>query len=386
MSRRLVILGFMIALGTLLFSCKKEEERIPVLTLPSPMVTAAGGTQTLSVAAESNWTLTVEYPVADSQKGWVSVNPASGSGFGSALVTVEANTGDNPRTASIRLDTRSHTLSVELTQAASSVHNMPMWMELPVPEDNPNLYFFTHDWAGGEYINKDKSPKRNYSFYWDTENYVSHWVAYPLNTGLMKGNYGRYDSHDGGGFPADPILERLKMKQPELYSHSYGGGWTRGHQIPSADRQENEAVNRATYFVTNMTPQQYDFNGKIWANLEIKVRAYAKNCDTLYVCTGCHITASSGWSGTSGGVAARVPDGYYKALLRRKGSDWSAVGYYLPHNKSIATGDFQQYSVSIQALETKTGVDFFANLPAVLGKDKAAAIEKADPNTTLKNW
>ena len=42
--------------------------------------------------------------------------------------------------------------------------------------------------------------------------------------------------------------------------------------------------------------------------------------------------------------------------------------------------------MSIEALEQQTGVDFFANLPAFLGKEKAEAIEKADPNTTLKNW
>ena len=402
MSRRLVILGSIVALGTLLFSCKKEEERIPVLTLPSPMVTAAGGTQTLSVAAESSWTLTVEYPVADSQKGWVSVSPASGSGFGSAFVTVEANTGDNPRTASIRLDTRSHTLSVELTQAASSVHNMPMWMELPAIEDNPKLSFFIHDWAGGQYINKDKSPKRNYSFYWDSENYVSHWVAYPLNKSLRSGNYGRYDNHDGGGFIADPILESLKMKQPNLFKASYGGsdtivgapkdgveGWARGHQIPSYDRQDNEGANKATYYVTNITPQQYDFNGGIWAKLEGKVRDFADNSDTLYVCTGCDLNNSPGWTSSKSGVSARVPSAYYKALLRKKGNDYSAVAYYLPHSYSIASekaSDLAKYLISISALEQKTGVDFFANLPAVLGKDKAAAIEKADPNTTLKNW
>lgn len=386
MSRRFVILGAIAVLGTLLLSCKKEEERVPVLKLPSPMVTASGGTQILSVAAESDWTLTVDYPLTDSQAGWVSVSPASGSGFKDVTLTVSANTGDNPRSANIRLDTRSHTVKVELTQAASAAHSMPGWMELPALEDNSKLYFFTHDWIGGLYLHyTDEAHKRNYSFYWDSENYVSHWVAYPLNAGLLKGNYGRYDSN-GGGFPDDPILTDLGMKQPHLYSSSYGGGWTRGHQIPSADRQEKEAVNMATYYVTNMTPQQYDFNGEIWARLEGKVRTYAKNCDTLYVCTGCDIHQPLGYTGNKSGVSAAIPSAYYKALLRRKGNDWSAVGYYLPHSKEIAGGDFQQYSMSIEALEKKTGVDFFANLPSFLGKEKAAAIEKADPNSTLENW
>ena len=378
MSRRFVILGAIAVLGTLLSSCKKEEERIPVLTLPSPMVMAAGGTQTLSVAAESTWTLTIEYQ--SDQTGWITVSPASGSGFVSVTVTVFANVGDAPRKANLRLDTRSHTVKAELTQAASASHSMPGWMELPVPQDNEDLYFFTHDMKGGRYVDNATSGTRNWSFYWDSKNYVSHWVAYPLNASLLEGNYGRYDI-----FIDDPILTDLKMTQPYLTGGSYGGGWTRGHQIPSADRQKADS-NKSTFYATNMTPQQYDFNGEIWARLEGKVRIYAKNCDTLYVCTGCDIRQPLGYTGNKTGVSVAIPSAYYKALLRRKGNDWSAVGYYLPHSKDISGGDFQTYSMSIEALEKKTGVDFFANLPTFLGKEKAAAIEKADPNTTLENW
>lgn len=379
MSRRLVILGAIAVLGTLLLSCQKEEERIPVLKLPNPLVTAAGGTQTLEVAAESSWTLHVDYQ--DNQTGWIVTSTASGSGFASVTVTVAPNEADAPRQASLRLTTRSHTVAVELTQASGAMHDMPGWMELPAPQENADLYFFTHDMKGGRYVDNVTSGVRNWSFYWDSKNYVSRWVAYPLNAGLLEGNYGRYDV-----FIDDPILVSLSMKQPYLTGGSYGGGWTRGHQIPSADRQKPDS-NKSTFYATNMTPQQYDFNGEIWARLEGKVRTYAKNSDTLYVCTGCDIRQPLGYTTSSkSGVSAAIPSAYFKALLRRRGNDWSAVGYYLPHSASIAGGDFQAYALSVEALEKKTGVDFFANLPSVLGKEKAAAIEKADPKTTLANW
>ena len=89
MSRRLVILCSFLALGTLLLSCEKEEERIPVLTLPSPMLTSAGGEQTLSVAAESSWKLSVDY--LEGGSGWITTSAASGNGFESVTVTVAAN-------------------------------------------------------------------------------------------------------------------------------------------------------------------------------------------------------------------------------------------------------------------------------------------------------
>ena len=376
--KRRILVPFFFLLVLLVAACEKEEERIPVLSMPSTMISHEGGTQTLSIGAESPWTLSVDY--VGGQTGWITVTPASGSGFADVTVTVAPNEWDSPRSADLRLDTRSHTVKLEIIQSASFVHNMPRWMELPAPQEYQNLHFFTHDMKGGRYVNSSTSGTRNWSFYWDSQNYVSHWVAYPLNAGLLEGNYGRYDV-----FIDDPLLKEEKMEQPYLTSGSYGGGWTRGHQIPSADRQKPDS-NKSTFYASNMTPQQYDFNGEIWMHLESKVRVYAKNCDTLYVCTGCDVREPLGYTGDKSGVSVAIPSAYYKALLRRKGNDWSAVGYYLPHSKDIAKGDFQAYSMSIEALEKKTGVDFFANLPAFLGKDKAEAIEKADPNTTLNNW
>ncbi len=376
---RNILASLVLALmAVLLLSCDKEEERVPVLTLPATMLTSAGGTQTMEVAAETSWKLYVDYN--GGQTGWIVLSPDSGTGIVDVVVTVKTNDGDEPRSADIRLKTRSHEIKLTVSQSSTLAHSMPGWMELPVPSESPNLYFFAHDMKGGRYVNSTVSGTRNWSFFWDSKNYVSHWVAYPLNSSLLEGNYGRYDV-----FIDDPLLKEEGLEQPYLTPKSYGGGWTRGHQIPSADRQKADS-NKSTFYASNMTPQQYDFNGEIWARLEGKVRTYARNCDTLYVCTGCDIRNPMGYTGNQSGVFVAIPSAYYKALLRRKGNDWSAVGYYLPHDKNIAGADFQMYSMSIEALERKTGVDFFAHLPAFLGKDKSAAIESADPNTTLTNW
>ena len=377
-----------LAAAMVLFSCQKQEdETIPVLKVPMAMVSADGGSQNLEVAATSAWTLSVLYEGAS--EGWITLSQTSGgAGVWQVGMTVSKNSDTEPRSATIVLSGPTLQTKKQVSQMSASgggtVAQAPLWMELPAL-DNPDLMFFTHDWNGGRYISKSSSPKRSWSFYWDPKNYVSHWVAYPLNKDLRKGSYGRYDSH-GGGFPKDPILNELGMKQPDLWSSSYGGGWTRGHQIPSADRQENEAVNMCTYYSTNMTPQQYDFNGGIWADLESRVRSYSNNADTLYVVTGCHITSDCGWSGSNGGVAARVPAAYYKALLRLKGGSYSAAAYYLPHSKDIASDNFSNYSLSVSELEKLVGVDFFATLPAVVGKDQAAAIESANPSTVVSKW
>ena len=78
-------------------------------------------------------------------------------------------------------------------------------MELPAT-DSPDLMFFTHY----------NGSQRNYSYYWDVENLVAHWVAYPLNKDLI-GSGGRTDA-----WSLDPKLSR--NMQPVL-NKGYRGGY-----------------------------------------------------------------------------------------------------------------------------------------------------------------
>lgn len=371
-------------------SCRKEEEPIPVLTLKTTMVEAAGGTQSMTVAAQKSWRLSVEYESGD---GWLHFSRTSGEGVVSVLLTVDPNTEGEPRGAKICVDTPQHSISARIAQAgeAGGSVNAPLWLELPAL-DQPKLGFFTHSMDGGKYIDNKTSGVRNWSFYYDYEAYVSWWVAYPLNSGLLKGSSGRSDWQ-----ATDPLLPASAVC--DLSSGSYGGasfsggGWTRGHQIPSADRQMSYAANASTFYPTNLTPQDFNFNGGenysgIWVRLENQVRTYAGRSDTLYVVTGCDVRNSTQWSGTRGGHAAKVPTHYYKALLRKKGGNYSAIAFHIPHsgNSSVCLADIMDYICSIDELEQRTGLDFFVNLPTLLGKDTADGIEAADPSVTVKNW
>lgn len=373
MSPKAVISVAILALGALI-SCQKQDERIPVLTIPESTVIPAGGTQMITVGADYSWNLAIDY--SGDQQGWISASATSGNGTQSVRLTVEPNESEDPRSAILRLTTPMHSVSSQIIQSGNIVTSMPQWLEMPAL-DHPDMFFGVHSMDGGKYEGRDKSGTRNWSFYYDYDAFVSWWVAYPLNKSLI-GSGGRTDHWQA----TDPLLPASKVCD---VTKTYGGGWTRGHQIPSADRLTYKP-NVSTFYPTNMTPQDYDFNAGIWANLEMQVRKYSLGCDTLYVTTGADIRNSNKWSGTNTGHAARVPTHYYKALLRRSGDDFSAVGFYFPHNSAIAGGDFNDYAISISALEKKVGVEFFVVLPSVLGKEKVAAIKNADPKKTLENW
>ena len=348
----------------------------------------------VGVVAQGAWTLSLEYPSTSSAAAWASVNPASGTGSQNDVqLSYSANDSENVREVTLVLTpARGAAARVTLTQAAKGERAVdgnygydvaPMdWLELPAMKAGDRRELLVHDMAGGKYVNKGRSGTRNWSCYWDYDNHLSLWVAYPLNNAI-KGSGSR--SNEWGW---DALLPH--SLQPDITQGSYGGGWTRGHQIPSADRLATRAANVSTFVPTNMTPQEYNFNAGIWANLEGKVRNYAGQSDTLYVVTGCLFEKSQRTSGNNSGFYVKIPTHYFKALLY-KGSNSAAVtdgymaaGFILPHDASIANGDCLDYICSISELEEQTGIDFFPNLAKKLGAEKAGQIETQAPNNFWK--
>ena len=251
----------------------------------------------------------------------------------------------------------------------------PHWLELPATKKGDSKEWFAHDMEGGDYFAKP-GAERNWSFYYDYASFVSLWVAYPLNRGLI----GSGTRSDAWGY--DPLIPYAY--QQNIITSAYGTGHSRGHQIPSADRLER-AANVSTFYATNMTPQDPDFNGGVWERLESKVRTYARSCDTLYVVTGCVVKPTSSVIKDKMNHSVKLPEGYYKALLRyKKGSpdgEYIACGFYLPHSSSIAPESFMDYKMSITELEERTGMDFFVHLADKVGPENARKIESQAPGS-----
>ena len=144
-----------------------------------------------------------------------------------------------------------------------------------------------------------------------------------------------------------------------------------------------------TFYGTNMTPQLNEHNEGIWSNLEGKVRGYAETSDTAYVVTGVVVSASSRIERDSYNNKVTVPDAYFKAVLKYNRSStlgmWNAAAFYLEH-KAYSGGINKSHSMSIDELEDITGIDFFVNLPAMVGEKKAAELEAADPADSAVWW
>lgn len=381
-------------------SCGSSEEvnsYPPTIELGSPTVEAVGGGQFLHVKSDISWTLSFV-----SENGmtvdWISVDQDSGEGDCNVVVTVSPNKSEKERSAVLTVENSAGKALKTISQKGKKPEIKPDpdptpepkpnetgWLELPsVPAGTD---FFTHSMTIGSV------KTRNYSFIWDYDNLVAPWVAYPLCKWNMASNVKRTNA-----WALDPLLP--ESKQPVLYrgfSKGNNGWYARGHQIPSADRLTSYESNAMTFYGTNMTPQiQEGFNGDIWATLEGMVRSWANKSDTLYVVTGCVIDYKDGetvkYALDNNGKKVTVPTAYYKVVLRYMKSStvgysgYSACAVWLDHKVYSTKTIDSSYSMSVDDLEKKLGIDFFVNLPAKVGEDVAARIEAEEPKGVAWWW
>lgn len=376
----------------------KEDVLPPTVEVKTAVVEAGGYSQFIYVKASSSWRITITSVDGGEPVDWIIADPSSGSGDMDVTLKVEENKSEKERSAVITVENSAGKASKTISQKAKGSEVKPDptpsggnlspktgWMELPaIPE---GMDAFTHSMTVGSV------STRNYSFLWDYSNLVAPWVAYPLCKWNIGNNIKRTNA-----WGLDPLLP--EGKQPVLYrgfSKGNNGWYARGHQIPSADRLTSYESNSMTFYGTNMTPQIQDgFNGDIWATLEGKVRSWANSSDTLYVVTGCVIDYPEGqtvkYALDNYGKKVTVPTAYYKVVLRYMKnstvgySGYSACAVWLDHKVYSTKNIDSKYSMSVKDLEKKVGMDFFVNLPAVVGEEMAAKIESENPSKVSWWW
>jgi len=204
----------------------------------------------------------------------------------------------------------------------------------------------------------------NYSVEWDIEKKAQRWSAYQMNSATSRQNTSRYRS-DSNQYPLDPLLARNHYLSQDCYWNS---GYDHGHICPSADRLYSSEANYQTFFLTNMQPQNHQFNSSDnspWYRLENQVRSWANATTTemLYVVKGGTIDDDKVLPTLVKGEM-RVPRYFFVALLLKNAQGYKAIGFWMEHQSSFPTAEpLSAFALNISELETKTGIDFFCNLP-----------------------
>ena len=266
----------------------------------------------------------------------------------------------------------------------SSVALSRRWAELPECKVSSDYIYNTHYGQLGT-----NSNARNYTYCFAPEYRAALWVAYPLHKSHTSGSGNRNNS----SFGYDP--EVSTSYQANLGAGSYSGWYDRGHQLPAADRKCSQQMMDQTFYATNMTPQQGNFNQNKWGVLEGKVRNMTC-ADTLFVVTGAwfggeHDSSIDSSTTDKSGNRCTTPTHYYKALLRtskgntgycidevKDASQLRAIVFWMKHantgnNTAITSSD----CITVDELERITGFDFF---PMIDDSIEAAVESSVDPS------
>lgn len=192
----------------------------------------------------------------------------------------------------------------------------------------------------------------------------AEWVAY-----VLKKNHLTYDDRKRPYFIEDP---KVKTKSADWRNYK-GSGYDRGHLCPAGDRRFSEQAYNETFYTSNISPQDRDFNAGVWNRLEMQVRSWAKRYDELFVITGGVLENSLDEIGEED---VDVPEYYYKIVSRGRGDNIKVVGFLMKNEESSLS--IESFLVPLNKIEKMTGIDFFHELPDGLEEKLEVSVESKD--------
>ncbi|OCB75196.1 DNA/RNA non-specific endonuclease [Flavobacterium crassostreae] len=193
----------------------------------------------------------------------------------------------------------------------------------------------------------------------------AEWLAYEL-----KKSYIVNKDFKRPYFIEDPMVK----SQSADWRNYKNSGYDKGHLCPAADMEFAKDAYNDTFYTSNIAPQNHDFNAGVWNRLEQKVRYWAQKYDGVYVVTAGVLNNTRK---TIGKQKVLVPDYFYKIILDDSNGNYKMIAFLIPNQKS----DKPLYSfvVSVDAIEKRTGIDFFPKLEDQLE-------DSLEQNSSYKAW
>ncbi len=189
----------------------------------------------------------------------------------------------------------------------------------------------------------------NFSLSYHEKHEQAEWVFYALTKEQLT-----YDDRERPYFIEDP---KVRTKSADWRNYR-GSGYDRGHLCPAGDRRFSEYAYNETFYTSNISPQNSEFNAGVWNDLEQQVRYWCKKYGDLYIMTGGVLEENLD---AIGDEAVSVPNYFYKIVARNQGTSIKMVGFLFPNKPTDAP--LQSFLVSVDEIERRTKIDFFEKLP-----------------------
>lgn len=176
----------------------------------------------------------------------------------------------------------------------------------------------------------------------------AEWVFYNLKKEYLKNN----------NFKRPYFVEDPKVTTRSADWRNYkNSGYDKGHLCPAGDMDFDKQAYDDTFFTSNISPQDHEFNSGIWNRLEQKTRYWAAQFDGLYVVTG---GVLKDYNKNIGSEKVAVPNSFYKILFHHSKGNYKMIAFLIPNKKSDRP--LYDYVIAVDELEKMTGIDFFHKL------------------------
>lgn len=196
------------------------------------------------------------------------------------------------------------------------------------------------------------------------------WVLEHLTPAKLK--YNADVDRKKSNFREDATLHEYYRAKLADFQKS---GFDRGHMAPAANHKINQMALDQTFILSNISPQQPQFNQGGWERLETYVRWRAKRSKNLYCVTGPLYLPMKARDGNVyvtyqviGHNQVSVPTHYYKVILfETEDNELGMEAFLMPNDKTIDDNvKLDHYRVFIDKLDTierASGSIFFDQLP-----------------------
>lgn len=216
--------------------------------------------------------------------------------------------------------------------------------------------------------------QRDYVNLYDTNLRVPIWSAEKLDPTRIGKVSQRINC-----FRADPRLTADQASAPSDYVEPV---YDQGHLTPDADQDSAIPAELNTYLMSNMAPENCQFNRGIWQILEGLTRMWARQGGAVYVITGSVFDRDKDgkrdpddqarrMKSNNGRSRVAVPSAMYRIVARQSPDGAiSTIAILLPQTTDNPDGDdairyLQDHVVTIDQLEEVTGLRYFPARPAL---------------------
>jgi endonuclease G len=192
---------------------------------------------------------------------------------------------------------------------------------------------------------------------------IANWTVYELTADEAKSK----DVKRAAKFFPDPNVKGVSATNDD-YKHS---GYDRGHLVPAGDMKWSEEGMRASFYFSNICPQNRELNAGLWHYLEKQCRAWAMNYGAIVIITGPVIEDTMKWLGEN---KVGIPAKFYKVVSSMADGKARCIGF-LVENRNYENRLLKEIAVTVDSVERVTGIRFFTSFPAGTQEEMKSTID-----------